>query len=756
MKWKRLLAASLSLCLMTGSLAAPLWAAPSATTAVSSVQGDGASQQELLTKIIPIVKSKIQVPERLSEFNSSLNMYDQNASVTLEWSLPQGDSTLAYESMSVTCDLSGRVLSFYHNQHSNTYTTDYARRLPTVSEANALAAAKKFVARVCPDIIDQLAAEPEQTINAYGYYGGYSFYFPRQIDGVNVRSEGVWLDFNDSMATVNSMHRTWSDEVEAQQNKADALTPEEAEQAFSEHIGLNLVYTAKYNYSKGGVSSEPYLVYKVSEKTNILLDAISGKPMESEGTDVALPTANEAVAEADMKYASGGLRPEEQKAIADLEGLLSAEELQKKLAAYTELAFEDDAVLDTFNYYTKDDSGRFYVSINWTVPVGSATAKALGVSEAEAKMYGFGNRITAVMDAKTGELLSFNRYNHSPIYTLETEEEEGLSEAELHKIAEAFLSKHKADLLAETRFYGEETLSDVRPLIQVAKEIDQRDALQAYSSWFWVRQANGLDYEMNGLSVGVDILTGKIDSFNQNWQEDISFPSADKVMSKEAAEAIFLKALQPELVYIVTANEEEGSTGFDANLYYTNDSYYGIYVEANTGSLVNQGGQIYRGEQEARFADMDGHAAQAKVEMLAKLGILAMDDENFNPSAQMTQAEFLTWLVNLDGGYYYVATSQEIYRNLQNQKIVDASESKPEAKLTAAEALKFLLRKAGHRTVAEMSGIFNTPSRIPSNLAGYAAIGSSLKLINVQSWQPSKAMTRLDAAELLYAYLARP
>jgi len=276
----------------------------------------------------------------------------------------------------------------------------------------------------------------------------------------------------------------------------------------------------------------------------------------------------------------------------------------------------------------------------------------------------------------------------------------------------------------------------------------------------WIREANGIEFDYHNLYLSFAPNTGRIISFYSNWGE-ATFPDPGNVISAEEAVDIFLASLTPRLYYIIeqTWDAETGrvASEAEARLIYTHTDYQGVMVEAVEGRLlVAREGTTYRASGEPYFSDMDGHPAQQMVEKLAAFGVFRNTSGIFDPTGEMSQKDYLNELHLLLSQGYWLRDQEYMYTRLLADRIVDAEEMDATAAITAEQALKFLLRKDGHREVAEMFLIFRVPGRIPFQMAGYAAIGSHLGLLDLDTWQAAKPLNRLEVAKLFYNFLLRP
>ncbi|MCL2548691.1 MAG: hypothetical protein FWE76_05985, partial [Symbiobacteriaceae bacterium] len=657
----------------------------------------------------------------------------------------------------------------YFNHYRGAYNSgyDYYPRLNTESSSERVSVISDFIRRLCPEILDQLEMDPQKIV--IPAYNSDFFYFPRIINGVQVLGEGITVYCDEREDLISSLYVNWTENLSDIQSPEGVISQEAAKAAFAEKVGLQLAYTATaYDHRKlisipwpnQATFSDPYLVYRLPPDRQTTLDPFTGELYASLAYGdrlISMPTAlGGASAESAQRVTYDyELSPEEKLAVSEMEGLLSTEELTEILMNIEELQFPREAVLEAVSY-RKDNKGRYLAELNWNLPLSEEHLVSMGLGDMNpyeaAIYYGFGGRLHARMDATNGRLINYDNYSYYPLPF--EEEKECLSDAELIAISEGFLQKVAPEELALCRLVtsGDQPPSDIRPLLVVTP--------WTRSYFYWNRIANGIPFDQHFLNIVCSPGDGKILSFYSNWG-DLEFPEPVDLISMEEAVALYLDRLTPQLYYIVEAiwDADLGmQVGVaEARLIYANQDYNMMMVEAQQGKLLNAyDGSLFRQASEPVFADMIGHQAQDMVEKLTFFGLFRNSGADFKPQAAITQSEFLSELLNLLGQRYYARDLESMYNVLVGERTLDADDCDAEAIITARQALQYLLRRLGHREVAEMTIIFRVPGRIPQELAGYAAIGSAMGLLSLDTWQADKSLTRLDAAQLFYDFLIRP
>ena len=718
---------------------------------------DGAEQQELLARLIPIVKSRVAVDDSLAEFNSSVYQTDQPM-FSLNWNTPSGRmmrSDSRY--VSVEADMFGNIYNYSSSHGYGMYSTTIdsaSARFHVLSERQGLQLALKFIAKACPDAIGQIALAPLSGIMETLGHQNSSFFFPRLLNGQPVFGEGIRVDVNMDEGYVSWMMRTWTTLDEASITPASkAMKLEEAVQAYKDMARLELVYG--YDNSQEAMlfasrNNEPRPVVPFYQVTNLrLLDAVSGEALpwilNSEGQERSYFTS---YMDQYSSYSAEELSLTEEKAVLDDMDTFQSRE---QLYAYAwEVASKwallgDEAVLDSMSY-GKYAGDVYAFMCTWAIPVAPERQEEYGLSPADALRAG--NQVSVVLNAKTGLLLSYSVQRGWIGDSAELVDTEERSREDSLVLATEFMQAERPDLLAAARYQEHVELSGIEPLLNISS-IGWVDS----SLFTWVRQEQGIDFIDNGFTVGVDFKNGKVIQFRQMW-EDVTFPSVENVVSLTEAEETLFASAPLELGYALQQSYSEQGFVLGKPVLAFYGRLLSNLVVAADGTVKTMSGAAYRDINKDVFQDLNLHPAKSKIEALARYGMLSLTHLDFNPSAHITEQDYLLILACMAMGYAPTADITEQYGFRSNRVLT--GDYQPEALLTHGKALMYLLRSFGYYDFAEMQGIFPIENGIPTSLAGYAAIGSSMKLIHTANWKPNAVMTRAEMAELLYAYMARP
>lgn len=483
---------------------------------------------------------------------------------------------------------------------------------------------------------------------------------------------------------------------------------------------------------------EPSHDFCVDAKTGTLLDLtelleqLIGDPASPGGGQIngAAPTAKEMAADE-----AGSLTRAEQEGIQEMEGVLSAQELDKALRSESAYGLADYALASAaYESYPDEEGGeaRVLCALRYSREGGDLTR-------------------TVSVDAKTGAVDSV--WSSAPY-----DREKTVTEEEALEKAEAFLR----------RFCPDKDLV----LYQTDGEITPwRMDSQPYWHFTFAQEVHGLPFRGNAVHLGIDAADGSVYSLSSQWEEDIAFESPEGVVSPETALSAWAGTYETVLAYRsvpqalnqadpVQAKMLEQGVDFAYALRLTYAlERDGVYqgVDARTGRPVP-------GETNARepliYDDLDGSSAKADIEVLAQYGV-GYATEKFRPGKPVTQWELVALLYSLqgaaqnpesgdrDGAYFYA------YR----QGALRQSERDDEAVLTRAQVVKMLLDAAGYGPAARLGGIYACGYRdaadIPAGGLGYAAIAQALGLAG-ETYAGGRSASRGEAASMLCRLLERP
>ncbi|MFJ7973257.1 YcdB/YcdC domain-containing protein [Psychrobacillus sp. NPDC096389] len=279
------------------------------------------------------------------------------------------------------------------------------------------------------------------------------------------------------------------------------------------------------------------------------------------------------------------------------------------------------------------------------------------------------------------------------------------------------------------------------------------------------RIVNGI--VVQGDQIGIHIAAdGSLNSLNVSQQEVENWPSIDKVISAEDANAKLKEALSLKLNYMKQGRDEENHH-YDLiySPVFNEDSL--SYLDATTGEWKN----IY-GESNA--AVISHPLAEEELNYLISAKILDIKNKkDFNADASITKGEALKVIMNsltyfYSGGYYgdrdnshqtfdNIDPKHPLYQTIE--RAVEMGVIKPTTKnfdvdsqVTREEIAVWYVRTLGLEQAAKHSDIyklgFADANKVKKEYTGYVALASSMGLFetNQNKFNPDQAITYAELA----------
>lgn len=657
-----------------------------------------------LETVVKGVKSKLDIPENLTEFTVSTGTDDGEKEYFLNWSVKDEDRDKEeyqnqFLNYYVTTTKDAEIKSIYANYNYKDWNNSI---VPSFSKDEAMKFGEQFLKNLGVDaVLDYVDANSSS----------YSLSYKHMENGIEVVDDGINMEvekLNDKLYVTN-YNCDWSD--------IDAKVPENAmgEDGFKKYISenspLELNYHDVYNRKRGQI-----LQYSVNKGENTYFDAQTGEQVEK-SYDIWL-AGNEGAA-GSMDASAGGANKEltevEIAEIAKVNNLISGEELEKYIKSIDELGIAADLTMASEGIRNYD--GAYYADINL----------------ADKDKNNFAN---VEINAQTKEILSFYRYSidkeDKPAETPLTDEQVQSGKAKVDE----FLKKYYGDKYAQLKYEDCEK-----------SNID--DNLISHNvTYQYCRTINGVPYYNNTVRINYNVDTGKIEYLYFNWRELKDIPSADGAISLEKATENLL-ALPVKQVWVKNSDKKyvlaytfDGETNFDAKTG-ENMKYNGKSVDVKFGG----------------YTDIDGHWAKDMANALADADIY-LDGTEFKPEMSITQYEYLRLLAMSEK--YIDINEEDIYNYAISRKIISKDEKNPTAVLTKEQAVKYLLKARGYSEVAELQGIFKTgfadENAIGADSMGYVAIANGLGIVTGDengNFNPQKELTRAEAVSVIYKAFVR-
>lgn len=665
-----------------------------------------------LEELILMVKDLFNISDEYDEFNSHVSSYDGNTQFYLNWS----DTKEKLNHISVNIDIDGNIISY------SSYPAKYeepSQKLPVFSEDEAEKIARDFISKIDKEIFESSKLLPDNNPKNT-YDANYYFTFVRYVNNIPYGQNSVVVNVNKFTGEVSSYYANWDRELEFPlPNKI--ISHDEGKKAFSNDIGLNLIYkTNRYFPLPVDTKDESnyYLAYSLLH-TNRAIDAFTGKAIPMDIYDVFY----------DMKEArtmegvgGGGLTPAEREAVDKLAGLLDEKAAEKK--AREILKIDKEYELNSKNLYKNyknPEDYTWYLYFQKQIDTDRYTYIDIGI------------------DAKTGELINFYKM-------LQYDEN-----------AKSKINRENALELAKE--YIKEIQPDKFNDLELIEDFYEKDNQLNYSFQF-IRKTSGIYIENDRMFIGVDGVNGEIYSYSFDWYKG-ELPSADNIIPLDEAYEILWNEIGLELNYVKTydytnSNKPEA----EIKLVYSLKKDKPAIISASTGEILDYSGKPFRQTKAISYIDLDDSYAKDKIETLGQYGVGFYEDE-FRPKEKINQRDFIYLLWKTMNQYRINDISDEdLYKEFISMGYMKEVEKNPDQKVTKEEAIKYIIRIMNLDKVAEIEGIykdiFQDSGDISKGYKGYMNIAYGLKLISgdgTGNIRPQYELKREDAASIIYNYM---
>ncbi len=688
-----------------------------------------------LEAAVTAAKSRIDIPEELSEFSSSVSAESgEVTSYRLQWDTAEGAETP--KRIEMTVDALGNILMYNYSVFGN-YYTDKAS-LPKLSESEVIAAAYAHLMKLNPALAAEFDPNGE-LLHGYGVSStSATVRFGRYVNGLPFC--GNYMDITLDTDTGELVHlastMTYADNIASPDG---IITPEQAAEKFKAVSPM----TAKYITRYGGEDEDSAAVLAYEPKNaDAMIDAKTGEEFKRDvggyqNAGAAYDTASGTLAAEAAAY-GGGFTPSELVNMEQVEGLMSEAEARAVVEAIAELPLDGKEFSGcTFDYIRgsrKDDGTLTYIA--------KLTYSLNETSKREDTFVS--------IDAKSGELLDVGTFNN----TNDGAEKPSLTEAQALETAKAFAAKYAADEYA--RADSDIEVSDT--------EAPESDYYRDY--WFnFYRKENGYEYQDNKLSMTVYKVSGKITQFSKDWDDDIEFESPEGMISADEAFAALSGQSGIEVRYEIKTDESGAKT---AVIVYALPVGEPSIVSAKSGKLLDYNGTEYKEDKAAASADdISGHYAETAISTLLKNGVISLPEgeTSFRPNDVITQSELLAFVAALEGEFYPVTPYYErgLYKYAAARGIIKSGEVQDEnLPCIREDGPKYIIRALGYETIAQMTDIFaagfSDSADITPGMEGYIALAKGFGIIGGNpdsTFAPKEPLTRADAAIMIYNYLTK-
>lgn len=697
-------------------------AAVTALTSTSIVAFADNENSEALAAAITLAKSRIDIPEELTEFTYSVSNQNLKTVFYLTWSTPR--STALYKSADVT--VCGDLILSY--RAPTDWSKDNSNHFAKLTGDQLYKKAKAQLKKIDPSIYNILSIDRD-SLNISLYGSRASFSVVRTRNGIPVQNDSGRIVIDKDTGELISFNLNWHQNASFQ-NAKNAISEDKAKEAYADMIGLYPQYEFDYDYETGILT--PTIVYRQSDYGEI--NAFTGKKSDfyadgyyDENEDSVMEETEEA-ADNDKGNPStgGGFTPAEKDEITKNLPYGSKDAVIKLLKENEWFTYYDDMTLRSYDSYSTDLNGKkTYIysaiftdenwdedEIYWDEEYCSAEAifdepEPNTVVSADSDSDKISHTVSISVNAETGEVLAYT-YSDSNLGMTTFDYDMAAADAKAKKIASTFAGdKYGA--------YADNYTSDAIGWIDAG--VNKQIYMGSCHSW--TRYENGIKVS------GDDIVV----SFNKDMlltdyhldYTDIALPSPKGMLTEKQAMKKFWENNDLNLYYLAKVNKKKTKTV----LVYGTD--YSVYIDAFTGEPVYQW-QTRKGKN-----DFSGITDKKLLKMAQKLddhGIL-ISEEKFSQDDAVTYSVF--------------ESVTSMYTSTPNSE---------ERKMTRSAALIAYTRSLCGDDVAKIKGIYKSPFSDISDdnpRVGYYAIAYGMGVFTEKKLDPTAYFTYGDLIKMIYA-----
>lgn len=680
--------------MMKKKITAAFLAAAMMISAFPAMAADG-MESALVT-----VKSRIDVPQELTEFRSQTSSDDRGTQYMFIWRDKESKDDLT-----VSADDAGHISSYRY------YAESEAEKEVFRPRSEYYAAAESFLKKAAPELFsndDDRIVNKEN--NSVIRDNTATLSFERQIGGIPVvgNDASVTVKYRDGSYTVISCNINW--DYKTQTESADHAGAVEAKKYY-EVFPLEMVYRkpVRLYFRAGGADGEKVeLIYRFKYNQAGYVDIYSGEAVKPDNDEIygRFNAAAKGGGIASAENAAADLTPQEIEELNNVADLKPAESIIAGINAMN--AFGALPAADKYSKRIYKQGEKYFVSMDYSSFNDAKDEIPVGV------------HIT--VDGQTGELISLSsyRYYEDDISTDDKEDQEARK-----KIAD-FLTANFSDKMS----------------------VCDGPEANIYSNLFgkYPRYVGGIKYVDNYMQATYDTKRGIISNFNQVWDDDVSsFTDPAKAIDTAAAEARMEEYAPVHKVYVKSGDVFRlcyASDGADAE------------IDAVSGEKIKSE-YSYDDPEVYSYTDISGHWAESVINSISQYGV-GLPGEEFLPDKEITQSELLGMLSMAMG--YGLADEESLYQ--MHKDIIRDGEKAPDSAVLREDAFVLMIRSMGYEKIAGMDIFqpgFNDGTDVSPEKSGALAILRGYGIVegDAGSVRPKAKLTRAEAAALIYNYLTK-
>ncbi len=425
----------------------------------------------------------------------------------------------------------------------------------------------------------------------------------RLVNDIPYYNDMVGINIDPVTGNLQHFNFSWEEKLQFPA-KAETISLAQAQDAWNQKIGVELLYQDFYHRIKG---SEARLIYRPRQE-GLMVDAITGQVIDWNGNDwngdykpVPIPAPSVPAANPEKPLTQEQALDLARKALGGVtltqpSGISSHERFGGK--------FETQEKIIVWNFSWNNEEKRSYANIG--------------------------------VDATHGtiiELYSGQEWLPNESYKDKTP----IDEADARQRAiEAFV-KIRPDLVGQVELLDNPVTDKYLP----------PDYIQREYNFNFVRLVDGIRYPNNQVTLVVDRYTGDVRNMYSNWGYN-QLPAATGVIAKDKALTVVREEAPLELVYVPVYTNRVTEKPVDPSIklvYRANSAYGGSgMIDARSGHLLDYDGRDLT-ELRKGITDIADHDAKKEIETAVQQGIFETTDGKFDPLGTVKKGELAKALV---------------------------------------------------------------------------------------------------------------
>ena len=683
-------------------------AAVTALTSTSICAFADGQNSEALASAITIAKTRLDIPEELTEFSYDTSDRYNTTVYYLTWKTPRDADEYKYASVTVC----GSLILGYFSSDSYKYD-EKSEHFAKLSGDELYKKAQAAVKKLDPTVADVISIDRDSLdISVYGK--GARFSLVRTKNGVPVSNDNGSISLDKDTGELVDFNLNWHANAAFRDSKS-AISLDKAKKKYAEMIQLTPQYEFNYDWETKKLTAQ--LVYRQNDFGEI--NAFTGKKSDFSADGYYDDSSNDMTEEdtaADMDTGKGGdggyqFTEAEQAELDRKLPYASSEAVIKLMQSDKYMSYSTDMELVSSQLYkfryTNGDKYYYTASFSNVVPdendytIEEIVEADGSVSVPAVEEPADWQEVNITVDAESGQVISYYLFDSND------SDSKSYDQAKADKLAEEIARTYAADHFAE--YKGSPSS------VYTWTESRTNTTYYGGSSHRWDRYSNDILVSGDSISVGFNS-SMKLTSYSYSYT-DIKLPDPSRMLSTDMVMQKFWEKNDLNLYYLARFTDKKTKTV----LVYGTDSY--VYVDATTGEPV------YSWRYEREKNDLSG-IKDKKILKMAK----ALDDHGYIISTKKFSEKD-------------VADSEAF------EQLMGVSTGENSKKLTRGDALVIFTKSVAGDKLPELKGIYKSPFsdvKDTDKNVGYYAIAYAMGVVSGDKLNAKSDFTYGDMIKMVY------